>query len=375
MAKEVLRKERVCVIAGVPGIGKTTLAKMLLADAITDNYTPVHVSEDIEEAWSLYRPDRKQIFYYDDFLGRTALTSQLGKNEEDRLLRFLRVAARSKTTRIILTTREYILQQAHDLYEHFGREDGPEHKLLLELKHYSRLDKARIFYNHAFVSGALTREARVALLKGCAYEQIIDHPAYNPRQIEWITGLSGHRLTAADNSDYVKFAVAALNEPERIWRYAFERQLTPQQRALLMTLAALPDVVELNDLRSAFLAFCRVGGVRARPIDFERALKVLENSFVSTQREGNNIFASFQNPGIEDYIASVLRASPEDASVILRAAVTFEQVEKAARLLSLPAHGSAELLEQFISSATRCLTSGTFEWHDVHVGRGAKQPT
>ena len=45
-------------------------------------------------------------------------------------------------------------------------------------------------------------EARVALLKGCAYEQIIDHPAYNPRQIEWITGLSGHRLTAADNSDY-----------------------------------------------------------------------------------------------------------------------------------------------------------------------------
>lgn len=375
LAREVLRKERVCVIAGIPGIGKTTLARMLVADAMTEGYTPIHVSEDIEEAWALFRPDRKQVFYYDDFLGRTALTSQLGKNEEDRLLRFLRVAARSKTTRIILTTREYILQQAHDLYEHFGREDGPEHKFLLELKHYSRLDKARIFYNHAFVSGALTHEARAALLKGRAYQKIIDHPAYNPRQIEWITGLSGHRLTAEDNSNYVTFAVSALNDPERIWRHAFERQLSAQQRALLITLAALPDTVELNDLRTAFLTFCKVGRVRATPLDFERTLKVLDNSFVGNQLEGNNVFVSFQNPGIEDFVASVLRESPDDAAVLLRAAVTFEQVEKSARLLSLPERASPDLLDQFINSANRCLTSGTFEWHDVYVGRDAKKPT
>jgi Restriction endonuclease len=71
-ARELLHKERVCVVAGVPGIGKTTLAKMLLADAIDSGYEPISVSADIEEAWSVYEPGQRQIFYYDDFLGRTA---------------------------------------------------------------------------------------------------------------------------------------------------------------------------------------------------------------------------------------------------------------------------------------------------------------
>jgi MinD superfamily P-loop ATPase len=69
----MLRKEGVCVIAGVPGIGKTTLAKMLLADAVHDGYEAIQVSADVEEAWNVYAPGCKQAFYYDDFLGRTAL--------------------------------------------------------------------------------------------------------------------------------------------------------------------------------------------------------------------------------------------------------------------------------------------------------------
>jgi len=69
-ARKLLRSERVCVIAGQPGIGKTTLARLLLADAALDNYEPIEVSSDIEEAWSVHDPDELQVFLYDDFLGR-----------------------------------------------------------------------------------------------------------------------------------------------------------------------------------------------------------------------------------------------------------------------------------------------------------------
>jgi MoxR-like ATPase len=46
-ARALLRKERVIVIAGQPGIGKTTLARLLAADAVLDRYEPIEVSNDV----------------------------------------------------------------------------------------------------------------------------------------------------------------------------------------------------------------------------------------------------------------------------------------------------------------------------------------
>jgi hypothetical protein len=55
-----------------------------------------------------------------------------------------------------------------------------------------------------------------------AYPRIIDHPKYNPRQIEWITGMSGHTITHTENQDYVSFEVAALDDGTGLWRHGFD---------------------------------------------------------------------------------------------------------------------------------------------------------
>ena len=70
----------------------------------------------------------------------------------------MRRAAASRTTLFVLTTREYILQQARQLYEQLAIEGVEGHRFLLELQRYSRTDRARIFYNHAFFSGQLSLE-------------------------------------------------------------------------------------------------------------------------------------------------------------------------------------------------------------------------
>lgn len=374
-ARELLRDQRVCVIAGVPGIGKTTLAKMLLADAINDEFEAIAVSADIEEAWEVYDPGKPQAFYYDDFLGRTALTHRLDKNEEDRLLAFMRRVAESRTTLFILTTREYILQQAEQLYEHLAIEGVEGRKFLLKLEEYSRLDRARIFYNHAFFSGQLSEGARRALLKDRAYEAIIDHNAYNPRQIEWITGLSGHQLTVEDNADYVGFAVKALDDPARIWRHGFEVQLDDTQRALLLAFASMPDRVDQEDLDRAFQGFCEQAQISTRVRAFERALEVLDDSFVRTYHDVGRVFVTVYDPSVDDFLADYLASSPADAVLAVRGAVFFEQVEKLARLLRPAGVPVASVSTDLVDAVERCLEAPSSSWWDVYYGREATEPT
>lgn len=72
-ARQLLDSQRVCVIAGIPGVGKTTVALMLAAWLLGNGYEVHEISQDIDEIGSLWRDGTEQMFLYDDFLGRTTL--------------------------------------------------------------------------------------------------------------------------------------------------------------------------------------------------------------------------------------------------------------------------------------------------------------
>ena len=184
-ALKVLDEHNVCLIAGPPGIGKTTLARMLLAHSMKHGYQLVEISEDVEEAWEVYKAGERQAFYYDDFLGRISFGERLGKNEDHRLASFIAKVSTTDAKICILTTREYILEDARHTYEELGRLDD-RLKFVLHLEHYSRLDRARILYNHLWHAN-LKRADLDSLLSERRYMQIVDHPNFNPRLIEYIT--------------------------------------------------------------------------------------------------------------------------------------------------------------------------------------------
>ncbi len=333
-AQDRLREQHVLVIAGVPGIGKTTLARMLLADAVLDGYEPIEISRDVEEGWELLDDRRKQIFLYDDFLGRTALAERFAKNEDRRLIDFMRRAARRKSTRFVLTTREYILRQAAQVYERLEQEALDQRRFLLELPGYSRLDRARIFANHAFHSPNLTTEIKRALLDGRAYERIIDHRNYNPRTIEAITGLAGsdRPLPAADA--YVDYAVHVLDHPELIWKHAFEREIDDHGRAMLIALAALPARCPLEALERAFESMCSERDLSLASRAFERTLAALDDSLIRIVHadehdypERPGVLVSPYDPSVVDFIREFLRRSSDDARTLARSAIAFEQAE------------------------------------------------
>lgn len=156
-AERRLAEEHVLMISGPPGIGKTTLARILVAAAVQKGYEPVVVNSDINEAWAVHDPTRPQIFLYDDFLGQTSYV-ELTKNEDSRLVSFIAEAVRHPNTLFVLTTREYILQRALQVSEAFRRHGLASGRFLLALESYSRLDRGRILYNYVWHSRAIPSE-------------------------------------------------------------------------------------------------------------------------------------------------------------------------------------------------------------------------
>jgi DNA polymerase III delta prime subunit len=366
-ARERLRTERALIISGPPGIGKTTLARMLLADAALDGYEAIEVSSDIEEANDVFRRGERQAFHYDDFLGTTFLKDRLRKNEEKRLSQFVRRALRSRDTLLVMTTREYIFQQATELYEEFKREGLDARRFLMTLKSYSTMDRARIFYNHLWESGQLRNDARRTLVSDRAYMRIVSHPNFNPRLIEYITGLGARTLSDADKDDYLAFALGVLDKPELIWRHAFEVDLSDAQRSVLIALASMPTGVTIQDLQAATDSQVLAASVSAQGNYYLGALRVLNDTFVASAHVNGKVFVQPANPSIVDFVAAWLRESPREAITAVNGALYFEQLYWLSDMLSeaeprRAPHIERGLLDALAEAIPRCYDSKNPGW-------------
>lgn len=323
-AERLLVENGVCLIAGEPGIGKTTLAQMLLLACVHEGFEALHISEDVSEAWDVLG-DRPQAFYYDDFLGRIGLTG-LRKHEDQRLVDLIRRARRDpQRTRLILTTREYILRDAVQLYETLEREEVGHDRFLLALENYSRYERGLVLYNHLYHSRAMRPEWRGQILESGAYERIIDHPNFNPRLIEFITGHVKPRQLESVGEDWVSFALAALDHPEEIWRRAFERDLDELQRAVLICLVSLGGPVEVSTLEDVVRCHCEAVGIRFDDLGFKRALGILDLTFVETYSDGVDLIIDGANRSVDDFIWNLLGENSSQLRAVLDGASAFVQ--------------------------------------------------
>jgi broad-specificity NMP kinase len=335
---KLISKHRVCIISGEPGIGKTTLAETLLVKYVSDGWQVHMASEDIADIERVWRPNEKQVFLYDDFLGQNSLLDNLNKNEDSRLAQFIDRVQNVDDKILIMTTREYILQQARQVYERLQRSQLEEGKIVLNLAHYTREQKARIFYNHIYFA-ELSEEARRSLLHEKNYLEIVHHPNFNPRLIELVT-VNFHN-SGCEDTGFFAYAIAALNNPRDLWERIFESQLSSLERHVLLVLATVRERIELTDLHCALNAYESVtSDVPASRHQLRLALRKLQGTFVHVSSnvrlddqlsglhpETFSTCVQLANPSFIDYISSYLSSRPDEIHFMARGCLFYEQVE------------------------------------------------
>lgn len=364
-ARDTLETNHVAIISGPPGVGKTALAEMLSYAYSGEGWDLVAIRS-LEDGLAAIEDKDRQIFLFDDFLGKVALDRHALAHKDSELARFINRVRKSPNARFILTTRAYIFEEARQVSEYLADRRLEISRYVLDVGIYTRRIKALIVYNHLLVAGTPSDHI-AALIESGDLVKIVDHGNFNPRIVEWMTDVSHIRESSAEG--YPAAFIHALDHPGQLWDIAFRTHISKTRQHLLMALFFGSQYgVSIEDLREAYEGLhprlCAKYGEPHGPKDFEESLRTLEGDFISIS--GTSV--SFVNPSLRDYLTAYL----SDDLLLLEIARSARQTDWADSVwrfgvrMELPEETLAKLALAFAEVTQRFTTLPT--WRIVKRG-------
>jgi energy-coupling factor transporter ATP-binding protein EcfA2 len=345
-ALNLLEKKRLLIISGAPGVGKSTLARILAWHFMSADWELISV-ESFDDALSVFDSHKKQVFFFDDFMGQIRLSASKINQTDEKLLRFIERVQRADHSLFVLTSREYILNQARFESEKIGSAKVDLRTFTISIESYHRAARAKILYNHVYYSDA-GKEYKAKIIDDLFYMKMINHDNFSPRLIESLT--TPEVIENVPVSEYRKWIIDNLDHPTMLWKTPFEAHLSRAGRNLVITMFFESDGVSIERLRYMF------GRVHARisqrhnvptdAIDFARAIKETEGTFINI----SNSRASFPNPSLRDFLDYALSGSMEVLDV-LSVMTTSKGIERVVDHLLARREAFTSLREDLIEAA------------------------
>lgn len=299
---QMLRDNHVVIIAGEPGIGKTTLAQQVALRYILKDFEFYVIEDPINEAESMLQLGKKQIFYFDDFLGSNFLDA-IESKKDSHIVNFIERIKKDNQKRFILTSRTNIFNQSLSLSDTMKSSKIQNNELVIDIKNLGEIEKAKIFYNHIWHSG-LKEEYIDELYIEKRYRHVVRHKNYNPRIIEYIT--KDINEETVKSADYWKFVIDKLDNPKDVWRQTFDRQSDDFIRSLVILVVFNGNTIQESDLKIAYEFYIKHIGLvnpSSASKDFETIIEdVIKYFLTRTIFSKSRIDYSLFNPSIADFV-------------------------------------------------------------------------
>lgn len=329
-AMKILVENNYLIISGIPGIGKTTLARMLIYKMLAEGVDEFIKLNNLQDAAQMLQEGKTQVFFFDDFLGSTFLDPTDGKFDS-LFVSLVEKFKRSKGKYLICTTREYILSEALTQYEKLSTTDINIVKCCLDLRYYDKKIKAEILYNHLADSNIPPEYVEV-LLDNRSYNKIINHTNFNPRIIE--TFIREKVWRDVKPNEFMSTLLSFFDKPTSVWKFAFEK-LDRDARHALLVRCTLPEYVSLGDWKEAFQKFCSGTrsqlGIYCDSQRWKEILKILSDCFVKVDyirmsTGAHDHLVQFFNPSVRDFIVTYLADDLDTTKMLVENALFMDQL-------------------------------------------------
>ncbi|WP_199524533.1 hypothetical protein [Pseudoalteromonas sp. bablab_jr011] len=323
-SKNKLDQNNCIIITGAPGVGKTTLSRVLVHELIVEeekrnksNYEFIYI-DCINDFNRAYKSKLKQIFLFDDFLGRNYL-SEVRNSDDRKLKEIIDRIRKSANKKLILTSRVSILNQAKNISDDYDSSTFISNEELIDVSDLSRIEKAKILSSYFFNTMSTIKETGECTIEiedftnQDFYLKIIDHRNYNPRLIEHI--LNKDNFNASEHTSFKNFSLAALNNPSKVWEKPIKNNLNDIQREILYSVIFTKERTNQEKIYDLTL---KNNNIKSQ--EFFDSLKVMNESFISISIDSNNCnrYIKLLNPSIADFlIPKLINESPSELASLI----------------------------------------------------------
>lgn len=323
-SRDLLAKNKFIIITGEPGIGKTSLAEMLVAEYIKNGYDLTYIYDDIKDAESaLTTDDCKQVIYFDDFLGSNEIEINKAKGSETTLIKVLKRINTYSNKIFVLTTRGHLLASAIESSGKFKLFNIRSNELILDLSEYSNDIKVQLFKNHVEDS-YLNDELKNLLATPNIENFILTHENFSPRSIEFITNFE--KVNNFSVKEFEKYIYSSFNSPIAIWEDAYQNQIKEDDKLLINTLFSFSTPPSKLELKNAFHNRIeleintnnKIKSIRA----FESSFNRLYGGFITENKHSHIVFI---NPSIDDFLLVYLSLDSDEVLRIVKSIIYISQ--------------------------------------------------
>ena len=331
ICQEILDKDRLLLILGMPGIGKTMISKMLVLYYAQKGYSIRYSNsrnlDDLKKVLSLDR-DRKELIFLDDCLGQRYL--ELHEHTENDIINLIKYVKKMDNKILLLNSRITIFQEAKTRKYEIGKciDNRNLQIQVIDIEDISDLEKARIFH-HYLLQKHLPEQYIKEIVKYDNYMKIIKNTSYSPRIIDYMT--EEKIYSSIQPKDYVEAIQKAFEKSIFVWKDEYENKIDLQDRIFLTILFSISDYeVDENILKKAFYERLKMENIDTSIPVYERVLERLNESFIKIGIKDNKRVIFAINPSVNDFMKKELENNELEKQKILNCAISIEQVKRIA---------------------------------------------